>query len=52
MIGEMSGENVNFGPLCESGFLQGARKWMKTSEAVMFVSALTIFLYLIETGEA
>lgn len=33
----MSGANVNFSPLCGSGFLQGARKWKKTSEPIVFV---------------
>lgn len=36
VIGEMSSTNVNISWLCESGFLQGARKWMKTSEPIMF----------------
>lgn len=37
----MSGANVNFGPLWrESGFLRGAGKWMKTSEAVVFARLL------------
>lgn len=43
----MSGANVNFGPLCQSGFLQGARKWKKTSEPIVFVIVLkSAALYL------
>lgn len=40
VIGEMSGANVNFSPFCWSGFLQGAGKWMKTSEPIVFVAVL------------
>lgn len=36
VIGEMSSTNVNITCVCESGLLQGARKWMKTSEPIMF----------------
>lgn len=36
VIGEMSSTDVNITWVCESGFLQGARKWMKTSEPIMF----------------
>ena len=36
LIGEMSSTNVNITWVRESGFLQGARKWMKTSEPIMF----------------
>lgn len=35
-IVEMSSTNVNITLVCESGFLQGARKWMKTSEPIVF----------------
>lgn len=40
VIGEMSGANVNFSPFCWSGFLQGAGKWIKTSEPIVFVALL------------
>lgn len=36
VIGEMSSSNVNITLVCESGFLQGARKWIKTSEPIVF----------------
>lgn len=35
-IVEMSSTNVNITLVCESGFLQGASKWMKTSEPIVF----------------
>lgn len=32
----MSSTTVNITSVCESGFLRGARKWMKTSEPIVF----------------
>lgn len=54
VIGEMSSTNVNITWVCESGFLQGARKWMKTSEPIMFCYSppLSAVLYLSESDEA
>lgn len=36
VIGKMSSTNINITWVCESAFLQGARKWMKTWEPIMF----------------